>query len=201
MPPHKAIKTRILRKAISDLFGDTNFIDQKHIEDIMELENESRLDKKITLPRGMFAYRTKNNIILTTREIINEDIEFCYNIPINGFVKIKELDIIIETQTMSIDRYKSMKSDKSSKVFDFNKVKGGIIARSRDQGDKIKLSIGSKKIKQLFIDLKIPKEERCKIPIIADSEEIMCVGNQRISENYKIDINTKEVLKVSFKKL
>lgn len=198
---HKAIKTRILRKAISDLFGDTNFIDQKHIEDIMELENESKLDKKITLPRRMFAYRTKNNIILTTREIINEDIEFCYNIPINGFVKIKELDLIIETQTMSIDRYKSMKSDKSSKVFDFNKVKGGIIARSRDQGDKIKLSIGSKKIKQLFIDLKIPKEERCKIPIIADSEEIMCVGNQRISENYKIDINTKEVLKVSFKKL
>lgn len=198
---HKSIKTRILRKAIKDLLGDTNFIDQKHIEDIIELESESKLDKKITLPRGLFAYRRKNNIILTTREIINKDIEFCYNMPINGFIKIKELDMIVETQTMNIDRYKSMKSDKMSKGFDFNKIKGGIIVRSREQGDKIKLSAGSKKIKQLFIDLKIPKEERCKIPIIVDNEDIMCVGNQRISENYKIDVNTKEVLKISFKKL
>ena len=198
---HKAIKTRVLRKAIKDLLGDTNFVDQKHIEDIMELEPESKLDKKITLPRGLFAYRRKNNIVLTTREIINEDIEFSYNIPINGFIKIKELDMIVETQTMNIDRYKSMKSDKTSKGFDFNKIKGGIVVRSRKQGDKIKLSVGSKKIKQLFIDLKIPKEDRCKVPIVADSEDIICVGDQRISENYKIDVNTKEVLKISFKKL
>ncbi len=198
---HNSIKTRVLRKAIKEILGDTNFIDQKHIEDIMCLEDDNKIDKKITLPRGLFAYRRKNNIILTTREIINEEVEFCYNIPSNGFIKIKELDMIVETQTMSIDRYKSMKTDKSSKGFDFNKVKGGITVRSRKQGDKIKLPMGSKKIKELFIDLKIPREDRCKVPIITDNEDIICVGDQRISENYKIDMNTKEVLKVTFKKL
>ncbi|MCP8600860.1 tRNA lysidine(34) synthetase TilS, partial [Acinetobacter baumannii] len=114
---------------------------------------------------------------------------------------IKELKQIIETQVMSIDRYKSMKLDNSSKGFDFNKVKGGIVIRSRRQGDKIKLAMGSKKVKDLFIDLKIPREERCKIPIITDSEGIICVGDYKISENYKIDENTKEVLKINFNKL
>ncbi|AKP44481.1 TPA: tRNA lysidine(34) synthetase TilS [Clostridioides difficile] len=198
---HDAIKVRVLRNSIKHILGDTNFVDQRHIEDIMSLEDNSKVNKMLTLPRNIFVYRKKDCIILTNEEIVNEEIEFYYNVPSNGFIKIKELKQIIETQVMSIDRYKSMKLDNSSKGFDFNKVKGGIVIRSRRQGDKIKLAMGSKKVKDLFIDLKIPREERCKIPIITDSEGIICVGDYKISENYKIDENTKEVLKINFNKL
>ena len=198
---HNAIKVRVLRKGIKAILGDTNFIDQKHIDDVIELESESKINKMLTLPRGIFVYRRKNSIILTTTEIIEEEIEFSYSIPSNGFVKIKEINTIIETQTMTIDRYKSGKVDKMSRGFDFNKIKGGIVVRNRQQGDKIKLVGGSKKIKDLFIDLKIPREDRCKIPVIVDDEGILQVGEYKSSENYKIDENTKEVLKVIFKKL
>lgn len=198
---HDAIKVRVLRNSIKHILGDTNFVDQRHIEDIMSLEDNSKVNKMLTLPRNIFVYRKKDSIILTNEEIVNEEIEFYYNVPSNGFIKIKELKQIIETQVMSIDRYKSMKLDNSSKGFDFNKVKGCIVIRSRRQGDKIKLAMGSKKVKDLFIDLKIPREERCKIPIITDSEGIICVGDYKISENYKIDENTKEVLKINFNKL
>ena len=47
---------------------------------------------------------------------------------------------------MTIDRYKSGKVGKMSRGFDFNKIKGGIVVRNRQQGDKIKLVGGSKKI-------------------------------------------------------
>ena len=198
---HKSIKVRILRNSIKHILGDTNFIDQRHIDDIIDLEDESKIDKVINLPRGIFVYRKKNSIILTNKEIVIEEIEFCYNIPSNGFIKIKEIGTIIETQVVNINKYKRSKSDKSSKWFDFNKIKGGIVVRNRRSGDKIKLSGGSKKVKDLFIDIKIPKEDRCKIPIIADSQGILSVGDFRNSEDYKIDEKTKEVLKVSFKKL
>ena len=177
---HNAIKVRVLRKGIKSILGDTNFIDQKHIEDV---------------------YRKQDCITLTTTEIVTEEIDFLYNIPNNGFVKIKETNIIIETQTMTIDRYKNGKVDKMSKGFDLNKIKGGMVVRSRQQGDKIKLAGGSKKIKDLFIDLKIPREERCKVPVIADEQGILQVGKYKSSENYKIDEKTKEVLKVTFKNL
>ena len=198
---HSAIKVRVLRNAIKQILGDTNFIDQRHIDDIIELEDESKIDKVINLPRGIFVYRKKDSIIITNKEIVIEDLEFCYNIPSNGFIKIREIGVVIETQVMSIDKYKRSKSDKSCKWFDFNKIEGGIVARNRRTGDKIKLSGGSKKIKDLFIDIKIPKEDRSKVPIIADSQGILSVGNIRNSENYKIDSQTKEVLKVSFKKI
>ena len=198
---HNSMKVRILRNSIKHILGDTNFIDQRHIDDIIELEDESKIDKVINLPRGIYVYRKKNSIILTNKEIVIQEIEFCYNIPSNGFIKVKEIGTIIETQVVSINKYKRSKSDKSCNWFDFNKIKGGIVVRNRRSGDKIKLSGGSKKIKDLFIDIKIPKEDRCKVPVIADDQGILSVGNFRNSENYKIDEETKEVLKVSFKKL
>lgn len=198
---HKAIKSRIIRNSIKYILGDTNFIDQKHIEDVLDLENEGKINKKLVLPRGLFVYRNNDNILFTTEEITYEDVKFNYKVPKDGVIKIKPTGVFIEAKTMSIERFKSMKADKSSKGFDLDKFKGGIIVRNRESGDKIKLAGGSKKLKSLFIDLKIPREERSKIPVLVDNDEVVCVGNYKISENYKIDANTKEVLKITFKKL
>jgi len=198
---HNAIKSRVIRYGVKKILGDTNFIDQVHIDDVMSLESNSKIDKMIILPRGMFAYRKKDSIILSDKELVTEEIEFCYNIPYNGFIKIKEINKVVQTEIISIDRYKSMRLGKNSKGFDFNKVKGGVVIRNREQGDKIKLAVGSKKIKDLFIDLKIPKEERCRIPIVLDEVGVMCVGDYRLSEDYKIDENTREVLKITFNNL
>ena len=197
---HKSLKSRIIRHGIKNVLGDTNFIDQKHIEEVIDLEGENKIDKRIVLPRGLFVYRQKGKLLFTTKEIVYEEIEFSHKVPKNGIVKIDEANLIIETEVMPINKYKALKRDKSSKWFDCNKIKGGIIVRSRKSGDKIKLSMGSKKLKQLFIDLKIPKEERCKVPILHDDNGILCVGNFRDSEQYKVDETTKEVLKISFKK-
>ncbi|WP_373600077.1 tRNA lysidine(34) synthetase TilS [Paraclostridium bifermentans] len=198
---HKAIKTRIIRNSIKYILGDTNFVDQKHIEDILELEDDNKINKKLVLPRGLFVYRNNESILFTNKEITYEEIEYSYRLPKDGVIKIKELGVFVETKTMSIERFKSMKVDKSSKAFDLDKFKGGIIVRNRESGDKIKLAGGSKKLKNLFIDLKIPREERCKVPVVVDENEVVCVGDYKISENYKIDANTKEVLKITFKKL
>lgn len=198
---HKSLKSRIIRHSIKYVLGDTNFIDQKHIEDIIELENENKIDKKIILPRGLFVYRQKDKLLFTTKEIVFEEIEFSHDLPMDGFVKIKEANIVIETEILPISKYKALKGDKSLKWFDFNKIKGGIVVRSRKPGDKIKLSGGTKKLKQLFIDSKIPKEDRDKIPVLQDDNGILCVGNLRNSEEYKVDETTKEVLKICFKNI
>ena len=108
---HNSIKYRVLRYAIKYVLGDTNFIDQKHILEIIELEPEKKVGKKLNLPRGLFVYRKKNSIIITIKEIVSEEIEFCYNVPKNGFVKIKELGTLVETETMSIEKYNLTKNE------------------------------------------------------------------------------------------
>ena len=87
------------------------------------------------------------------------------------------------------------------KHFDFDKINGNIIIRYRKDGDKIiPLGLnGSKKIKDIFIDMKIPKEKRDFIPIIEFGENIAWVVGVKLSDKYKVDMNTKKILKIEFK--
>ena len=52
---------------------------------------------------------------------------------------------------------------------------GPITVRSRLTGDSIRLSGGSKTLKKLFIDRKIPASERDRIPVLADRRGILAV--------------------------
>lgn len=56
---------------------------------------------------------------------------------------------------------------------------------------------GSKKIKDIFIDLKIPKDERDSKLIIADDENIIWLEGYRINDKYKIRDSTKKILKIT----
>ena len=51
----------------------------------------------------------------------------------------------------------------------------GLILRSRHEGDTIRLSGGTKTLKKLFIDKKIPARERNRIPVLADDAGVVAV--------------------------
>lgn len=53
--------------------------------------------------------------------------------------------------------------------------KGEMVIRSRQAGDAMRLHGGTKELKKLFIDRKIPAAERCRIPVIADDAGILGV--------------------------
>lgn len=52
---------------------------------------------------------------------------------------------------------------------------GPITVRSRQTGDEIRLSGGSKSLKKLFIDRKIPAAQRDRIPVLCDETGILAV--------------------------
>lgn len=53
--------------------------------------------------------------------------------------------------------------------------RGTVILRSREPGDQICLSGGTKTLKKLFIDRKIPAADRAGIPVLADDEGVFAV--------------------------
>ena len=53
---------------------------------------------------------------------------------------------------------------------------GKIMIRSRREGDKIRLNAGTKSLKKLFIDKKIPAAMRDRIPVIADDAGVLGVA-------------------------
>ena len=60
---------------------------------------------------------------------------------------------------------------------------GRIVVRSRLPGDRIRLSGGTKSLKKLFIDRKIPASERLQIPVIADEAGVLGVWGIGADQN------------------
>ena len=73
--------------------------------------------------------------------------------------------------------------------------------RYRKAGDRFK-PLGmdhNKKLKDFFIDLKVDKFKRDKIPLILSENDIIWVTSFRSSEDYKIDPSTKNIVKIEVK--
>ena len=57
---------------------------------------------------------------------------------------------------------------------------------------------GSKKLKDIFIDMKIPKEERELIPIVQFDDDIAWVVSLKLSNKFKVTSETKKILVIEF---
>ena len=92
-------------------------------------------------------------------------------------------------------------NDELIKKFDYDKI-NNVTIRYRKDGDRITpLGMkGSKKLKDIFIDMKIPKEKRDEIPLIQFNDEISWIVGIKMSDKFKITKETKHILKVSVKR-
>ena len=60
-------------------------------------------------------------------------------------------------------------------TFDFDKIQGSAVFRSRTEGDKADIHGGTKTLKKLFIEEKIPAEKRNSVAVVADDEGVLWV--------------------------
>ena len=87
---------------------------------------------------------------------------------------------------------------KYTKCFDCDKIKDGLVLRTRRSGDYLRVTAkgGKKKLKDYMIDAKIPKEERDSILLLADGQEIWWVVGYRRGESGRVGEDTKAVLQI-----
>lgn len=191
---HDAIKKRIVIRAIREVLGDAKLIDKKHIDDVLELLPTEKKSKKINLPRGLFAFRFADYILLTNREISFENVQYEYEIQPGRSIYIQELGKTFRTRIVDYDNFDKNNFKNGIQYIDLGKIKDKLILRNRRQGDRIKLLGGTKKIKDLFIGLKIPREDRSFVPLVVSKDSVISVCGHRINIDYKVDENTKKIL-------
>ncbi|MCT4620717.1 MAG: tRNA lysidine(34) synthetase TilS [Marinisporobacter sp.] len=198
---HIAIKKRILRKAIFEIQGDLKDIQNKHIQKVLNLIQYGQVGGHIDLPRKLYVVLDYKNVVIGKgkRKIENNDFE--YNINIGETLNIKELNTTLRAVVVEHKELKNISKGKNEKYFDFDKIKNNMIVRNRKNGDRfIPLGMkGSKKLKDFFIDQKISREERDKIPLVCDGEKIIWVIGHRMSEEYKVGEDTNKVLVLCYK--
>ena len=196
---HESIKTRVIRRAIEELNSNLKGIEKKHIEDILKLIKTDKTGKSIDISNNIRVKTSYDNLIIEKNEQI-EKLSFNYNIDIGCVKTIDELNSEIKSSVCSLKDANVDLNNNLVKCFDYDNIKSSIHIRNRRNGDKFIPSgmTGNKKLKDFFIDEKIPKEVRNKIPLVLDGENIMWVVGYRTSEKYKVSSSTKNVLVLEY---
>ncbi|MDU1605447.1 MAG: tRNA lysidine(34) synthetase TilS [Clostridium butyricum] len=196
----EAVVTRVIRYALTN-FSKTHYdFEMKHIYEICNLAKNNS-GKAIDLPNKIYAENIYGDIYIKERININ-NIDVKQEIVVNkneiNGKKIFFNDENIEFSVLKNDSNLDLNQNNFIKYFDFDKINDSISLRKRKNGDKIiPLGMkGSKKIKDLFIDMKVPKEERDCIPLLCFDENISWIVGIRVSEEYKITNKTKNILRV-----
>lgn len=199
---HPALSGRVLRIAISRIKGDLKGIESKHIEDIAELLNKNRTGSVIQLPKRIRAGISYSSLKIYTEKTTTKII-FNYELNIPGYTLIDEIrasvDASIESISLNDDKYKRISYNSLVQFFDYDRLKKGMNIRNRQDGDIFTpyRSNGSKKLKEYFIDNKIPRGKRDEIPLITTYNEVIWIIGYKISDKFKVTENTKRVLKLN----
>jgi len=209
-----ALKRRIIRKSIEVVKGNLYSISFRHNNEILKLTEYQLGEKEINLPDNLMVRKSYNKIMIYKKRISQGQTEripipWEYDILIPGKTEVKSLGIKVEIKKLDSADIKSSLyfTRKKSKgefleFIDYDKVKPPIKLRNRRNGDKfypLKMK-GLKKVKDFFIDNKIPKSHRDLIPILVDNEDrIIWIIGMRLDDRAKINSDTKKVLCIKIK--
>lgn len=197
---HRAIVTRIIRKAISYITGSTYNFEKKHILDIIDMQIHVT-GTNLDLPNNIKVYNNYGDISIyfKNQQNINKDINE-YELFIDKSNVIPEKTIKITLRLVDENEQIKFRENNFIKYFDYDKIKDKIILRYRKKGDKftpIGMN-GSKKLKDIFINMKIEKSLRDRIPLVCFGDEISWIVGYRVSNKFKVDENTKKILEIRF---
>ena len=182
----KALRDNVLHEILCETAGRRKDIEEVHVQMLRDLFTK-QVGKRIDLPYGVTAIRTY------------EGVRFEKNIPEasyagdeNELFSIRVFDRGPGNVTFPEKIY--------TKWFDYDIIKNTVKIRHRMAGDSIVINRygGRKKLKQYFTDQKIPQEDRDKIWIAADGDEVLWIVGYRQSQKYQITEKTTKILEIQY---
>lgn len=187
----KFIQKKVIESMISKIQeDDLFFIEDKHIEIIMDLLYSKKSNSYVILPNGYIGEKSYNEF-----RIIKDTKNESYNLEFNEKISLNNgIQLIKENKS----------NDTSNNTIRLNskELAMPLYVRNKKDGDKIAVKnlSGTKKVKDIFIDSKIVMSKRQSWPILVDSNNtvIWVPGlkksnfDKKIDDNYDIIIRYKE---------
>lgn len=202
---HTAIRKRIIRWLIFDLKDAPRNLYYEHVEAVENLLIEGSTGNKLDLADNIKVKRVYDKLIIKKGMFNNVDIDFQFKFPVPGKIKLPDDNILsAEIIAAGDDKQWQPLLDKKEMCFcDARNIKLPLAVRTRKDGDRFyPLGMrGQKKIKDFFIDEKIPVEVRNRIPIIVDNKDrIIWITGLRMDNRFKIKDETEKIIKLYYKK-
>lgn len=189
----KKEKTFIQKNVLYHILNNTyqnipNIITDNHINNILKIINSPTPNLSVDLPKNKQARKTYNKLIIKEKE---------KNPPLNYKVPLQEENIFGSILIKKINKT----SENGNDICRLNtkNITLPLYFRNKLPGDKISLynSPGTKKVSDIFIDKKVPKEKRETYPILVDAKDkIIWIPNLKKS---KFNSNSEEFYDIILK--
>ena len=197
----KAVRWRLFKNLLEDFSPAKNGITFLHVLSVDNLVQKSETGKKIVLPFKIEARLEYGNLILERKTARLKKAKYRYILDVPGTVYIQERNLTVKTQLL---RKRGIDFTKKNIMFlDRDKIEWPLVIRSRKDGDWFQPlgMAGRQKIKDFFINHKIPATRRDEIMLLADEKSVIGIETMHISDRVKITGETRNVLKLVFKGL
>ncbi|RLQ91675.1 tRNA lysidine(34) synthetase TilS [Falsibacillus albus] len=138
-----------------------------HIHDIFRLIGSNHPSGHIDLPKALQVRRSYDHCLFTFRQQTADE-PFEYELPMEGVLPLPDGDEIIIRR--GIDQDLHSRDNQNFFCVDPSRVIMPLKVRTRKQGDRIAIKglNGTKKVKDIFIDQKIPLKSREGWPLVTD---------------------------------
>ena len=192
----KALRYRILRKAINQITGTLRGFGLSHIIRADLLRNYEHGTKEIMLPRGVRFIKMYEKLIIT--DVQSKEVgDFKYDLRRRPpcTISIDELDKRLRVKVLNC-----IPTDSSGAIYlDLDKFSRGIAVRNFRNGDRILLKgdEGERKIKNIFIGKKIPRNLRKNIVFITDGDRVAAIYGIAIDKRYRVRKESQRILEVA----
>ncbi len=192
----KPVLRRVLRRAISETKGLAG-VDFIHIEDIIRLIEQGKPGDMLNLPKAIRAVREYSLLKITSDPVIKLS---GYEITPPSEVAMSETGTIIRASFEEAGA--EMVEGRASVLLDAGGMVFPLKVRPRAAGDFFYPSgLGKKKkLQDFFVDEKIPREERDKIPLILSGDNIVWVAGLRADDRFRVTDRTEKFLRLIISK-
>lgn len=170
-----SVSSRIVLEMVREAAGSISNFPSSFVYEITELIKKGKSGAFVELPGDIGAYVEYGKLYIGKSNLTGD---FEYILPVNGEVYIKELCKTVKTEYVT---------EKSGVGFYFAADKDDIIKlRNRRDGDVFFPTgmDGRKKVKDLFIDMKLTRAERSRAPILTINDEIAGVIKKRYDKRF-----------------
>lgn len=180
------MRMRLCYRAWELVRGGGSILPFAVIEPLLELENDTLKGENRTLFEydGILCHASKESLFWKRMVVHHAE---------NRYLKVVDSTVTELFPGVTLVREEHQGVDASALCLDGDRIIGPLVVRSAVSGDNIACVQGGKRLQKLFNDWKIPRQERWKIPVIADSSGVIGVlgrsfgGKDRISVQHKIE--------------
>lgn len=192
----KALQRRILRYWIEQARGHLRGIDFIHIEALLRLIDKGPAQGKLSIPGGWEFVCEYDRLRLGKTSRGAHRVCYSYELKIGTPLRIREAGSELYAEVLSaVARFPT---DLTEALFDASCLTEPLLVRNFRQGDRFKpLGVpGHKKLKDLFIEHKIPLSIRATLPLLVMGQEILWIPGYGRSEIALVRERTERVVHI-----